>query len=60
METKYTKRLLLPLTPELLDAVEDWQHAKRLPSRAAAIRELLAAGIKARAEANEATSGGAQ
>jgi hypothetical protein len=35
------------LTPEELRLVDTWRFAKRMPSRAAAIRELLKRGIRA-------------
>jgi metal-responsive CopG/Arc/MetJ family transcriptional regulator len=34
-------RFMLELEPELLERVIDWQHEQRLPSRAAAIRQML-------------------
>jgi len=35
------------LTPEELRALDDWRFATRMPSRAAAIRELLRRGLQA-------------
>lgn len=40
-------RLQLLLSPEELAALDDWRFANRMPSRAAAIRELLRRGMKA-------------
>ena len=41
------ERLQIMLTPEELDALDNWRFAKRMPSRAAAIRELLKRGLAA-------------
>ena len=41
------ERLQIMLTPEELRVVDTWRFAKRMPSRAAAIRELLKRGIAA-------------
>jgi hypothetical protein len=41
------ERLQIMLTPEELKAVDDWRFAKRMPSRAAAVRELLKRGLTA-------------
>ena len=41
------ERLQIMLTPEELNAVDDWRFAKRMPSRAAAVRELLKRGLTA-------------
>jgi hypothetical protein len=35
------------LTPEELDAVDTWRFQRRMPSRAAAVRELLKRGLAA-------------
>src|SRR5690242_5564027 len=40
-------RLQVMLSPEELSALEDWRFSNRLPSRAAAIRELLRRGLAA-------------
>lgn len=39
------ERLHIILTPDELDALDDWRFANRMPSRAAAIRELLKRGM---------------
>jgi hypothetical protein len=39
-------RLQIMLTPAELQALEDWRFSKRMPSRAAAVRELLRRGLK--------------
>jgi hypothetical protein len=41
------ERLQIMLTPEELRLIDNWRFAKRMPSRAAAIRELLKRGIAA-------------
>jgi hypothetical protein len=40
-------RLQIMLTPAELQAIEDWRFAKRMPSRASAVRELLHRGLAA-------------
>jgi hypothetical protein len=39
------ERLQIMLTDEELMALDDWRFAMRMPSRAAAIRELLRRGL---------------
>ena len=41
------ERLQIMLTHEELGLIDTWRFAKRMPSRAAAIRELLKRGIAA-------------
>lgn len=41
------ERLQLMLSPEELSALDDWRFSRRMPSRAAAIRELLRRGLGA-------------
>ena len=41
------ERLQIMLSPQELEAVDDFRFAHRMPSRAAAIRELLRHGIAA-------------
>ena len=41
------ERLQLMLTEEELAAVDDWRFTRRMPSRAAAVRELLKRGLAA-------------
>jgi len=41
------ERLQIMLTQEELNAVDDWRFARRMPSRAAAVRELLKRGLEA-------------
>jgi hypothetical protein len=40
-------RLQIMLTPEELAALDDWRFERRMPSRAAAVRELLRLGLAA-------------
>jgi len=35
------------LTPEELEALDNWRFSRRMPSRAAAVRELLKRGLAA-------------
>ena len=52
------ERLQIMLTGEELEALDNWRFAKRMPSRAAAIRELLRRGLSA--EGFEVAEGGSR
>jgi hypothetical protein len=41
------ERLQVMLTQDELEALDDWRFSRRMPSRAAAIRELLRLGLAA-------------
>jgi hypothetical protein len=41
------ERLQIMLTAEELVALDDWRFARRMPSRASAVRELLRRGLSA-------------
>ena len=41
------ERLQIMLTREELEALDNWRFARRMPSRASAIRELLKRGLSA-------------
>ena len=41
------ERLQVMLTEEELAALDDWRFSRRMPSRAAAVRELLKRGLVA-------------
>ena len=41
------ERLQIMLTPEEVEALDNWRFSKRMPSRAAAVRELLKRGLAA-------------
>jgi hypothetical protein len=41
------ERLQIMLTSEELAALDDWRFSRRMPSRAAAVRELLKRGLAA-------------
>ncbi len=41
------ERLQIMLTEEELKALDDWRFTRRMPSRAAAVRELLRRGLAA-------------
>lgn len=47
MELTRGERLQIMLTEEELAALDDWRFARRMPSRAAAVRELLKRGLAA-------------
>jgi hypothetical protein len=44
-ELNRPERLQIMLNPEEIRALDDWRFACRMPSRAAAIRELLRRGL---------------
>lgn len=44
-DTGRGERLQIMLTPEELDALDTWRFTRRMPSRAAAVRELLKRGL---------------
>jgi hypothetical protein len=52
------ERLQIMLTGEELEALDTWRFARRMPSRAAAIRELLKRGLTA--EGFATADGGSQ
>jgi hypothetical protein len=52
------ERLQIMLTPEELEALDNWRFARRMPSRAAAVRELLKRGLSA--EGFDAADGGSK
>lgn len=44
-DTARGERLQIMLTPDELEALDTWRFARRMPSRAAAVRELLKRGL---------------
>ena len=52
------ERLQIMLTKEELEALDSWRFARRMPSRAAAVRELLKRGLAA--EGFEVVDGGSK
>lgn len=46
-EVNRGERLQIMLTEDELAALDDWRFSKRMPSRAAAVRELLRRGLAA-------------
>ena len=46
-DRKRSERLQVMLEPEELEAIDIWKFENRLPTRAAAIRELLRRGLHA-------------
>ncbi len=47
VELNRGERLQIMLTDDELAAVDDWRFSRRMPSRAAAVRELLKRGLAA-------------
>jgi hypothetical protein len=47
-----TEKLQLMLSDEELRAIDDWRFDKRIPTRAAAIRELLRRGLNSPEDAS--------
>jgi hypothetical protein len=47
MQLSRGERLQIMLTEGELKALDDWRFSRRMPSRAAAVRELLHRGLKA-------------
>ncbi|HEV2531725.1 hypothetical protein [Phenylobacterium sp.] len=45
-EINRAERLQIMLTEEELTALDDWRFTQRMPSRAAAVRELLRRGLQ--------------
>ncbi len=50
---KRSEKLQLMLDQEELAAIEDWRFRNRMPSRAAAIRELLRRGLNSGDDADD-------
>lgn len=53
---KRSDRLQIMLTEDELRALDDWRYTARMPSRSAAVRELLRRGLQA--EGYFSTAGG--
>ena len=47
IELTRAERMQIMLTKEELEALDNWRFQRRMPSRAAAIRELLKRGLSA-------------
>ena len=39
------ERVIIPMDPKLVERIEDYRYARRIPSRAEAIRQLIEAGL---------------
>ena len=52
MDDHISGRIITPMSQQLLQAIDDYRFANRLPSRADAIRRLIQAGLKAEAAPN--------
>jgi hypothetical protein len=57
-ESTRGERLQIMLTAQELEALDNWRFARRMPSRAAAVRELLKRGLAA--EGFDIAEGGSQ
>ncbi len=51
--SKRTEKLQIMLSDEELQAIDDWRFEHRLPTRAAAIRELLKRGLRSDPDPSE-------
>lgn len=59
MKDQTDKRVITPMPADLLKRIDDYRFTARLPSRAEAIRELIGAGLAAKAaEAQKRKKGG--
>lgn len=38
-------RIIIPMLSTLLEAIDDWRYANRVPTRAEAVRRLIARGL---------------
>lgn len=47
MDAHKDTRIIIPMAPDLLGSIEDYRYAARLPTRAAAIRQLIQLGLEA-------------
>ena len=47
MDESASERVITPMPKFLLAAIDDYRFARRMPSRAEAIRRLIEAGLKA-------------
>ncbi len=47
MNRERQERLQIMLSPDERKAIDDWRFDRRMPSRAAAVRELLRRGLEA-------------
>ena len=48
MQKPEDRRIIVPMPPKLIKEIDDYRWTNRIPSRAAAIRQLIRAGLKAR------------
>lgn len=57
--SKRSDRLQIMLTPEESQALDDWRFEARMPSRSAAVRELMRRGLEAEGYFRRADGGSA-
>jgi metal-responsive CopG/Arc/MetJ family transcriptional regulator len=50
-KTQKIERIITPMPRRLLERIEDFRYAQRIPTRAQAIRRLIEAGLKWHADA---------
>lgn len=55
-DSRGTERLQILLSAEELAALDDWRFAQRMPSRAAAVRDLLRRGLGLEVDGAEAAA----
>jgi hypothetical protein len=48
MEEPLSERVITPMTPAMVEAIDTWRFANRIPSRAEAVRQLIERGLKAK------------
>lgn len=57
MSEPKSERVIVPLPPTLLAAIDDYRFARRIASRAEAMRQLFLLGLAAAEEGQETESG---
>jgi hypothetical protein len=53
MAEQIPERIMTPMVPSLVKAIDDYRYQHRIPSRAEAIRRLIELGLKAAQKAAE-------
>lgn len=56
MSEPLTERIITPMSPSLVEAIDDYRFANRVASRSEAIRQLLLAGLSANSSAPAGTT----
>lgn len=47
-DEKLTERVIVPMSPTMVEAIRDYWHDNRLDSKSEAVRQLVAAGLAAK------------